>query len=610
MAVVDELVAVLGFDLRGEGDLRRFNEGMDRAERNAQGFAATMGRAAVAAGAAFAAFATGGGLARLVSSLTSVNAQFETYEATLRTITGSAEEASRSMDWISDFARTTPYEAAQVTQAFVRLKAYGLDPMDGTLRTVGDAASAMGKNIMDGVEAIADAITGENERLKEFGVRTSVAGDQVTYTWTQNGEELSRTVSKNATEIQGALLDIFSRFNGAMDEQSKTWVGMTSNLAENWTDFLREIGEAGYYDEVKRRLQGVLDTAASWWEDGRAGRAATAISDLLVSGMDTAEHLARQAYAIGRGFYNAADGVVELASRLNGLSKSANAIGLGAAAVAATAGGRRALMAVAGRVPAVATLLLIDDIITQLDGGDSAIGQMEGMDEAFQTLGQRMSELSTAANDLATSLNNLFSEAESTGEVSPLDLVKQFADWRLHTEMWLYTNAIEALTAALRELNAVTNDPIGTINRWLGGSPDDLVAQPVKPEITVGDPNRHRSGSGKQSRLPSANSRVSGAFGAVDGGSSSVNLEAMRQALGNLAANTERMTGAAAQSFQTTVTNQDQRDQSIHVGAPNVSVTVQQPSAAPAAVGRAVGDAIGKAAVDSAARVKASAAAP
>lgn len=96
--------------------------------------------------------------------------EFERYETILTTLEGSAEKAKKSMAWISDFAARTPYEMNEVTDSFVKLKAYGLDPLkDGLLNSLGDTAAAMGKPVMQVVEAIADAVTGENERLKEFG---------------------------------------------------------------------------------------------------------------------------------------------------------------------------------------------------------------------------------------------------------------------------------------------------------------------------------------------------------------------------------------------------------------------------------------------------------
>lgn len=94
------------------------------------------------------------------------------------------------MAWIGDFAATTPYDLAQVTESFIQLKAYGLDPVqNGLLRTLGDTSAAMGKPIEQAVEAIADAVTGENERLKEFGIKARVEGDEIVYAYTKTARK-------------------------------------------------------------------------------------------------------------------------------------------------------------------------------------------------------------------------------------------------------------------------------------------------------------------------------------------------------------------------------------------------------------------------------------
>ena len=185
-----------------------------------------------------------GGLAGLGVELfrrTFVNtaAEFETFQTILTTTEGSSEKAAASMKWISDFAVKTPYELRQVTGAFVKLRAYGLDPTQGLLGSLGDTSAAMGKDLMQAVEAIADAVTGENERLKEFGIKARTKGDVITYEYTHAGE--TKTAQANArdrAQIEKTLRGIFDlKFGGAMEKQSRTFRGMVSNLLDQWTRF-------------------------------------------------------------------------------------------------------------------------------------------------------------------------------------------------------------------------------------------------------------------------------------------------------------------------------------------------------------------------------------
>ena len=148
MSIVDELIALLGFEVTGEDEARRFEERLDRLNNNVDRFATNAGRLAGAASAALA-----GAFGLLGRSVIDTSAQFETYQATLETIEGSAEAARQSLDWIAEFGKTTPYDVAQVTEAFVALKAYGIDPIaNDALRTLGDTASAMGQYRMLSVQ--------------------------------------------------------------------------------------------------------------------------------------------------------------------------------------------------------------------------------------------------------------------------------------------------------------------------------------------------------------------------------------------------------------------------------------------------------------------------
>lgn len=278
MAIADELIAILGYRIEGEDAARRYQQQLDRINGRLNKFAQAAGRfAGIAAGA----MATGMGL--LGRSVINTSAQFETYQATLETIEGSAEAARQSLDWISDFGKTTPYDVAQVTEAFVALKAYGIDPIaNDALRTLGDTAAAMGKPLNQAVEAFADAATFEFERLKEFGIRAQQQGDEVTFTWTKNGQQMSETVKKNSEDVRRFLLETMGdRFGGAMDRQSRTFRGITSNIGDTWTDFQRRVGEAGFFDNVKGKLQGFLDTLNRLDEDGTLDRWAANTSAVL-----------------------------------------------------------------------------------------------------------------------------------------------------------------------------------------------------------------------------------------------------------------------------------------------------------------------------------------
>lgn len=172
---------------------------------------------------------------------------FEKLRASLKTVTGSAEAAQTAFDDLLKFSATTPYQLEEVMGAFIKLKALGLDPSMEALKSYGNTASAMGKGLDQFIEAVADAATGEFERLKEFGIRASQNGNRVAFTF--RGQRT--VVRQSAAEIEAYLRRIGQvEFAGAMEEQMATLGGAFSNLQDSVSSSLARIG-----DEIARSIQ-------------------------------------------------------------------------------------------------------------------------------------------------------------------------------------------------------------------------------------------------------------------------------------------------------------------------------------------------------------------
>lgn len=224
-----------------------------------------------------------GGLAFLVRGVVETGMKFEQFQAQLEGTEGSAAGAKRALDWVSKFAATTPYELDQVTEAFVRARNLGIDPYNGALMSLGDAASGTNKTLMEAVEALADAQTFQYERLREFGITSSSKGNQVTFSFIdKGGKSAMKTVKKDAKEIEKALLAIWDgKYAGGMIRQSRTLAGLWSNIKDAGTQFLYKIAQGGIFDKIKNGAAdflGMLNKAA---DDGSMERWANRVSDAL-----------------------------------------------------------------------------------------------------------------------------------------------------------------------------------------------------------------------------------------------------------------------------------------------------------------------------------------
>lgn len=287
--------AVRRFDQRIAGTARGIRDklGLDALTDSTKKFGSAMSDVGKA-GAKVLGVVTGigaamGGLAFMaVRSLVNTAATFEKYQAVLETIEGSQKKAAQSIEWVSDFAAKTPYELDEVMESFVKLRAYGIDPTNGTLRVLGDTAAAMGKPLMQAIEAIADAMTGENERLKEFGIRASKSGDKITYEYQKDGKTLRKSAQlSNRAMVQATLMAIWNdRYAGAMDKLSGTWGGMMSNLSDQWERFKRMIMQSGPFENLRNRLAALLERIDAMAKSGELQALADKIGTFLVEKFD------------------------------------------------------------------------------------------------------------------------------------------------------------------------------------------------------------------------------------------------------------------------------------------------------------------------------------
>lgn len=206
----------------------------------------------------------GGVLLAPIAGALKAAADMEKMQVSLKTaMGGSAEETKKAFTVINQFATKTPYELGEVMGAFIKLKNMGLTPSNAALEAYGNTASAMGKNLNDMIEAVADAATGEFERLKEFGIRSSSQGNQVKFTF----QGVTTTVKKNAADIEKYLIKIGqTKFAGGMEAQSKTLYGQMSTLKDNATMLASKLGTMliPKVNALFARLGPIIDKMQAW----------------------------------------------------------------------------------------------------------------------------------------------------------------------------------------------------------------------------------------------------------------------------------------------------------------------------------------------------------
>lgn len=191
-----------------------------------------------------------------LSKLVSVQREFDVLNAGLVTATGSSEKAAQAFEALSDFAQKTPYDLNQAVEGFTKLVNLGLTPSERALMSYGNTASAMGKDLNQMIEAVADAATGEFERLKEFGIKAKQEGDKVTFTF----QGVKTTIGNNASEIEQYLTALGeNQFAGAMERRMDTLDGAIANLGDTWDALFRNVSQSGVGDAIEAAVRLATD---------------------------------------------------------------------------------------------------------------------------------------------------------------------------------------------------------------------------------------------------------------------------------------------------------------------------------------------------------------
>ncbi|MFH1806825.1 MAG: hypothetical protein ABID63_18245 [Pseudomonadota bacterium] len=383
---------------KGEQHLNGFEGRVNRSTLGASSAFDRLGASARATIAIMAGFGVGFGVAGIATGIAQVNAQFQDLYSGLKVATGSAQAADVAFDGLRQFAKETPFQLSEVVTAFVRLKNLGLDPGIESLRAYGDLASSFaGKSVMDFIEAVADAATGEFERLKEFGIKASSEGNKVSFTFRQ----MTTTVGKNAGEIERYLQDLArNNFGGAMAEKMDNLSGRTSNLKDRIDDLYVTIGQRGGIDV----MAAALDTASASVDGLKNNLDAVATVIALVAAAAAGKFLGPMIASMGASAIATATATVQLLrfqAVLPAMAVSSRAAAVGLAAASVAAKGFSASVAFLGGPVGAAITVLAGGIYllsrSQTDAQGAADLHREAMEQLNGVTGKGNEIAKTAA---------------------------------------------------------------------------------------------------------------------------------------------------------------------------------------------------------------------
>lgn len=181
----------------------------------------------------------------LFESMTNTENQLVRLGTSLRGMGRDASKAGDIFEQAMDKAAETPFDLQQVLHSVTQLGGYGIAALDELKKkngevirdirglpvtlvdALGNVAGATGMSLDRTMEAYADAIMGEWERMKQFGIKKEMIP----------GLAALQAGTPEYKRLIAEWMATSERFAGGMFKQSRTIAGMTSNFGDVFSRF-------------------------------------------------------------------------------------------------------------------------------------------------------------------------------------------------------------------------------------------------------------------------------------------------------------------------------------------------------------------------------------
>lgn len=183
-------------------------------------------------------------------------------------------EATKGFDFLTNIAQHAPFQLEALTDAFVKMKTAGVDPMDGSLKALADSVAKFGgdSTILHHASIAIQQMAGKGvvsmeELRRQLGEAVPDAIQRMADGLGLSMAELVKKISTGTVEAKTALQQMFFQMklynDGAAEDMMKTWTGMTARLETQMQLVKKQIFEAGFGDALKQQVDKISDALNS-----------------------------------------------------------------------------------------------------------------------------------------------------------------------------------------------------------------------------------------------------------------------------------------------------------------------------------------------------------
>lgn len=278
--------------VRANPRLRQFaNEGrsvittMQRSTEASRGFLATLRDVSIVTGAlsmgiSAVSRAANGWLGDVVR----VNAEMERLTMLMKSMSTADDpfaDATDSVRYLREQAAKMPFSLNQISSAFVKLKATGVDPTAGSLQALADGVAAFGgsdqhfERIVLGITQMSGKGVIQMEELRQqLGESMPGAIQIMARSMGVSVAQLSKDISTGTVEAKSALEQFYAEversYGGSAQRMMQSFSGQVAQLRTNLQLLATSEGGKGFFDQIKTQLQDINDFLQSDFAKGIA----------------------------------------------------------------------------------------------------------------------------------------------------------------------------------------------------------------------------------------------------------------------------------------------------------------------------------------------------
>ncbi|ECJ6094816.1 tape measure protein [Salmonella enterica] len=182
--------------------------------------------------------------------------------------------AAEDMQYIVDMAQNAPFAMQALTDSFVKFRSAGLDPTDGSLKTLVDSVARFGgdSELLKRASIAIQQMSGKGvvsmeELRQQLGEAIPTAMSAMAKAAGVTMGELAKAIASGTVEAKSAMALMFKELKmqneGAASEMMNTFTGTLAQMQTAFTLFADKVGQTGYMSSLREAMKDITSVMNS-----------------------------------------------------------------------------------------------------------------------------------------------------------------------------------------------------------------------------------------------------------------------------------------------------------------------------------------------------------